>query len=82
LLQSTGSLSQPVEEIGTIEGETPDPINVPVGCSFHPRCPIADERCEAENPQLRAPEDGGHHVACFYLDIAADEIPTSITEDE
>lgn len=82
LLQSTGSLSQPIEEIGTIEGETPDPINVPVGCSFHPRCPVADERCEAENPELRAPEDGGHHVACFYPDIAADEIPTSITEDE
>lgn len=33
-----------------LEGETPSPINLPTGCRFHPRCPIATERCRIEEP--------------------------------
>ena len=36
-----------------IEGEIPSPINIPTGCRFHPRCPIADEICKREEPKLR-----------------------------
>jgi oligopeptide transport system ATP-binding protein len=44
-------------------GEVPSPLNPPAGCVFHPRCPMAVERCKLDVPPLReiAP---GHHVAC------------------
>lgn len=44
-------------------GEIPNPINPPSGCSFHPRCPIAQKICSQETPRLR--EVGpGHYAAC------------------
>ncbi len=36
-----------------LTGETPDPVDVPTGCRFHPRCPIAVERCRTQDPILR-----------------------------
>ena len=47
-----------------ITGETPQPINVPPGCRFHPRCPYAFDRCRVEEPQLMEVEPG-HGAACF-----------------
>jgi oligopeptide transport system ATP-binding protein len=44
-------------------GEVPSPINPPSGCVFHPRCPIAVERCKAARPELREVRPG-HFVAC------------------
>ncbi len=44
-------------------GDAPDPANPPSGCNFHPRCPIAIDRCRVEEPQLRD-VGGGHLVAC------------------
>lgn len=35
-----------------IDGEIPSPIDIPTGCRFHPRCPIADEVCRTEEPKL------------------------------
>lgn len=47
------------------KGEIPNPINPPSGCTFHPRCPLAQEVCKREVPQLRPlPEAPGHLVAC------------------
>src|SRR6266850_3127019 len=45
-------------------GEVPSPLNPPSGCVFHPRCPIAVDRCPLEVPELRevAP---GHWAACI-----------------
>ncbi len=41
----------------------PDPANVPPGCRFHPRCPIAEARCAVETP---APRDlNGHQIECL-----------------
>ena len=37
----------------TIMGEVPSPLAPPPGCSFHPRCPIATDRCRRERPELR-----------------------------
>ena len=37
-----------------VEGEIPNPIDPPPGCAFHPRCPHANARCRAEQPQLTA----------------------------
>jgi oligopeptide/dipeptide ABC transporter ATP-binding protein len=49
-----------------LTGETPDPVDIPAGCRFHPRCPIAVSRCATEDPALRAPVPAasGHLAAC------------------
>jgi len=50
-----------------LQGEVPNPINVPSGCRFHPRCPLAEERCRQVDPpyvQIN-PE---HKVACLLVE--------------
>jgi peptide/nickel transport system ATP-binding protein len=48
-----------------LTGETPNPVDVPTGCRFHPRCPIAVERCSALDPALRVVTSASHEVACL-----------------
>ena len=50
-----------------LTGDVPSPINPPTGCRFHPRCPIAVDRCKAEVPEWKdvAP---GHKVACHLVE--------------
>ena len=45
-------------------GEVPSPLNPPAGCVFHPRCPIAIDRCRSEIPPLREVTPG-HWAACI-----------------
>src|SRR5262249_14614487 len=59
-LAMTGRLRTPVA------GEVPSPINPPSGCSFHPRCPFANERCKVERPRA-LPIEGGT-VACHAIE--------------
>ncbi len=49
-----------------IKGEIPSPLNPPSGCHFHPRCPVAIDRCRAEKPVLTPMNHAGVHreVAC------------------
>jgi oligopeptide/dipeptide ABC transporter ATP-binding protein len=47
----------------TIAGEVPSALNVPSGCRFHPRCPLAMPVCAEVEPTLRR-RDGGGEVAC------------------
>jgi oligopeptide transport system ATP-binding protein len=51
-----------------LQGDVPSPINPPSGCRFHPRCPIAQEICSAEEPLLKNYScNGGEHLAaCFF----------------
>ncbi|WP_374365559.1 ABC transporter ATP-binding protein [Piscinibacter sp.] len=49
-----------------VQGEVPNPLNPPSGCSFHPRCPHANERCRSERPQQLA--IGGVRVACHAVE--------------
>ena len=50
-----------------LQGETPNPADVPSGCRFHPRCPLATAACSAEDPQLRAAGGHGHRAACLLV---------------
>jgi oligopeptide/dipeptide ABC transporter ATP-binding protein len=47
-----------------LAGEVPSPLNPPSGCVFHPRCPIAVDRCRGEVPPLREVTPG-HWAACL-----------------
>ncbi|SIT13516.1 peptide/nickel transport system ATP-binding protein [Roseivivax lentus] len=53
-------------DIDPPKGEIPDAINPPPGCAFHPRCPIAVDRCRKERPRLR--EVGKTRVACHLAE--------------
>jgi peptide/nickel transport system ATP-binding protein len=66
LLESLPVLGEVREGLQSIPGLPPDPLAMPPGCPFWPRCDVrADPRCEHEEPPLRevAP---GHRVAAFY----------------
>ena len=47
-------------------GETPNPIDLPSGCRFHPRCPVAFDRCTQTDPQLSCVEPE-HDAACLLV---------------
>lgn len=49
-----------------ISGELPSPLDPPLGCSFHKRCPFATERCKNETPALR--DVASHKVACHHAE--------------
>jgi oligopeptide/dipeptide ABC transporter ATP-binding protein len=49
-----------------LQGETPNPIDLPTGCRFHPRCPVAIESCTISDPQL-LPLSDTHQAACLLL---------------
>jgi oligopeptide/dipeptide ABC transporter ATP-binding protein len=53
------------KEGAAIKGELPSPVNPPSGCRFRTRCPLAQEICSAEEPQLR-PFGPGHVAACHF----------------
>ncbi|KQV78048.1 peptide ABC transporter ATP-binding protein [Nocardioides sp. Root122] len=55
-------LDQP---LATIPGRPVDPAEVPAGCAYAARCPLADARCRAEDPPLVAAVDGSR-VACWH----------------
>ena len=55
-----------------LRGEPPDPTAIPAGCRFHPRCPLAEERCKTIDPALRpvpprGPDGGRHRAACILV---------------
>ncbi|MGO4128788.1 oligopeptide/dipeptide ABC transporter ATP-binding protein [Inquilinus sp. YAF38] len=50
-----------------LKGELPSPLNPPLGCAFHRRCPYATDVCQAERPELRAVD--GREVACHHAEI-------------
>jgi oligopeptide/dipeptide ABC transporter ATP-binding protein len=48
-------------------GETPDAAHVPTGCRFHPRCPVAFDRCSVEEPPL-FDVGNGQSAACWLAE--------------
>lgn len=77
LLRSLPSIDSVVEEMQPIEGSAPDPVSIPAGCRYHPRCPIADEQCTVEDPDLMEVEDE-QVAACFYPEESRETITYSL----
>ena len=65
LLQTIPDVRAPNRTRALMGGEPPSPLNPPAGCAFHPRCPMATERCGREAPSVRPRPEGGR-VACHY----------------
>jgi peptide/nickel transport system ATP-binding protein len=74
LLRAVPSIDSPIEDMRPIQGATPDPVNVPAGCSYNPRCPLASEECRMQDPPLEEVA-AGHQVSCFHWEDSADEFP-------
>lgn len=50
-----------------LKGDVPSPLNPPRGCHFHPRCPVAIEKCAQEEPAFKEVSPG-HFVACWLAE--------------
>jgi oligopeptide/dipeptide ABC transporter ATP-binding protein len=50
-----------------LPGDVPSPLDPPSGCPFHPRCPMAEEKCKTETPSLDPVNGNSKHLsACFF----------------
>lgn len=49
-----------------LTGDVPSPMNPPSGCQFHPRCPVADENCKKQIPELKS-QANQHFVSCLKV---------------
>ncbi|MDF2626173.1 MAG: oligopeptide transporter ATP-binding protein [Symbiobacteriaceae bacterium] len=74
LLNSIPRMDEDVDRLHVIEGVVPNPLHLPEGCRFHPRCPYAIEKCKNTQPPLEqvAP---GRYVACF---LSADRLAKGV----
>ncbi|MFN2496656.1 MAG: ABC transporter ATP-binding protein [Pseudonocardiaceae bacterium] len=66
LLGSLPRLDMRTERLNPIRGAPPSVVNMPPGCPFTPRCPLAAGRCESEEPPLAPTTAPGHLSACHF----------------
>ena len=71
LIKSVPRLDTLRDRLSVIEGTVPDAADLPSGCPFNPRCPLADEPCREELPELEIIENN-HRSRCFYRDKVRD----------
>ena len=67
LLETIPDLDNPKRDREPIIDEVPSPLDPPSGCVFHPRCPLASERCRSEPPEIRQRTDSVR-TACHAND--------------
>jgi oligopeptide/dipeptide ABC transporter ATP-binding protein len=68
LLDSIPQLGEKKERLDAIPGQVPDPMDLPIGCKFHPRCYLMIEACKKEEPPLfRIDED--HFSRCIRWEV-------------
>ncbi|HSN12154.1 MAG TPA: ABC transporter ATP-binding protein [Propionibacteriaceae bacterium] len=75
LLTALPSLDGPIQDLTPIPGTVPTADAMPQGCRFHPRCPLAVERCRVEVPPLLP--TGGTNVACWVRGAQVDDRATA-----
>lgn len=73
LINAVPTLKGTREELTSIPGSPPDLIELPTGCKFHPRCPLADTQCKQSEPELETISPG-HQVACWHWKIARESL--------
>jgi oligopeptide/dipeptide ABC transporter ATP-binding protein len=71
LLGSIPSLDEVQGRLASIEGQVPNPLNRPVGCTFAERCPFVEKACLIERPKL-AELTSGHWSACLRAPLKAE----------
>lgn len=62
-----------------LDGEPPNPVDLPTGCTFAPRCPKASEECRREEPGLDEACEEDHMAACYYPEDNVDQ-PTVLDD--
>lgn len=67
LFDSIPDIYNEQDELKIIKGLTPDPTNLPSGCTFHPRCPYACEACKTQAPK-HLEVGAGHTISCHRFD--------------
>lgn len=67
LLESIPTLNEEKGRLSVIPGTVPDATRFPAGCRFAPRCSLAEDVCEADDPRLE-PTSGGRFVACWMVE--------------
>lgn len=67
LFESIPQIGSSVNRLKPIPGLMPDPTDLPVGCNFSTRCPYADEKCKADEPELKEIRPG-HFARCFHCE--------------
>ncbi len=75
LIKAVPTLTSDRSALVSVPGSPPDLIQLPTGCKFHPRCPLADERSREEEPPL-VEIASGHHVACWHWSEAREVLKT------
>ena len=80
LLKAVPNIRAPREDMAPIKGDSPDPVNAPTGCAFHPRCPLSDDRCRTTKPHFH--DTGEDRVAsCFHWEDATEAIPYALSRE-
>ena len=64
LMRSIPQLAEKKDRLNAIPGQVPDPMDLPVGCKFHPRCYLMIEECKKEEPPLFQ-VNGNHFSRCI-----------------
>lgn len=64
LMKAIPRLGIKTDKLNQIDGTVPSPMNFPTACRFHPRCPIADEKCRSVEPEL-VEITANHRVRCW-----------------
>ncbi len=74
LLAALPPMAGPRQRLDAIPGSVPEPWNLPPGCAFAPRCPLAIPACDAAPPALRL-VGRGRRAACIRAEAAAERSP-------
>jgi len=67
LLKTIPNITEPNRDREIAGGEVPSPLKLPSGCTFHPRCPLATQRCKTEVPEIRLLANGTR-TACHLVE--------------